>query len=251
YGSDTLHAQPVVRDIPERDEFKDGGRGYYRNISLVNLWATAPFLHNNAIGPELCGKPANAENDFARARYVGADGKPLAQQPPCVPFDPSVEGRFQLYKRSMYELLHPKERGLKTTLTDADIIIDLGLRSWDGSQEKIRVGFGPVTIPKGIHAGFLNGLQHKQFVGDLFLAVDNPSRLEAEGKKDRVPELKEIAKRLAAEPSKFVDVIREKKPFLEKYYQTCMAEIENDGHRFGEDLPEADKKALTAFLATL
>ncbi|MGZ5111250.1 MAG: hypothetical protein ACXWGX_17050, partial [Usitatibacter sp.] len=251
YGSDTLHAQPVVRDIPERDEFKDGGRGYYRNISLVNLWATAPFLHNNAIGPELCGKPANAENDFARARYVGADGKPLAQQPPCVPFDPSVEGRFQLYKRSMYELLHPKERGLKTTLTDADIIIDLGLRSWDGSQEKIRVGFGPVTIPKGIHAGFLNGLQHKQFVGDLFLAVDNPSRLEAEGKKERVPELKEIAKRLAAEPSKFVDVIREKKPFLEKYYQTCMAEIENDGHRFGEDLPEADKKALTAFLATL
>jgi len=27
--------------------------------------------------------------------------------------------------------------------------------------------------------------------------------------------------------------------------------VENDGHRFGEDLPEADKKALTAFLATL
>jgi hypothetical protein len=251
YGSDTLHAQPVVRDIAERDEFKDGGRGYYRNVSLVNLWATAPFMHNNAIGPELCGKPANAENDFTRARYVGADGKPLAQQPACVPFDPSVEGRFRLYKQSMRELLHPNERGVKTTLTDADIIFDLGLRSWDGSQEKMKVGFGPVTIPKGAHAGFLNGLQHKQLVGDLFLVVNDRSRLEAEGKKDRVPELQEIAKRVAADPSKFLAVIREKKPFIEKYYQTCMAEIENEGHRFGEDLPEADKNALTAFLATL
>ena len=29
------------------------------------------------------------------------------------------------------------------------------------------------------------------------------------------------------------------------------AEVENDGHRFGEDLPDADKKALIAFVATL
>ncbi len=251
YASDTLHAQPAVRDVPESDGFKDGGRGYYRNISLVNLWATAPFMHNNAIGPELCGKPANAENDFARSRYVGADGQPLAQQPPCVPFDPSVEGRFKLYKQSMHELLHPKERGAKATLTDADIILDLGLRSWDGTQEKMRFGFGPVKIPKGAHAGFLNGLHHKQFVGDLFLAVHDPSRLEAEGKKDRLPELQAIAKGVAANPAKFVELLRDKKPFLEKYYQTCTAEIENEGHRFGEDLPEADKSALTAFLATL
>jgi hypothetical protein len=151
----------------------------------------------------------------------------------------------------MYELLHPKERGVKATLTDADIIIDLGLRSWDGRQEKMRFGFGPVTIPKGVHPGFLNGLLHKQLVGDLFLAVHDPSRLEAEGKKERVPGLQAIAKGVAADPSKFVDLIREKKPFLEKYYQTCMAEIENEGHRFGEDLPEADKSALTAVLATL
>jgi hypothetical protein len=151
----------------------------------------------------------------------------------------------------MRELLYPSERGVKATLTDADIVIDLGLRSWDGSQEKIRAGFGPVTIPKGTHPGFLNGLQHKQLVGDLFLVVNDPSRLEKEGKKDRVPELQAIAKRLAAEPSKFVEVLREKKPFIDKYYQTCMAQIENEGHRFGEDLPDADKNALTAFLATL
>jgi hypothetical protein len=251
YGSQTLHAQKIVPDIPERDEFKDGGRGYYRNISLVNVWATAPFMHNNAIGPELCGKAANAENDFGRARYVGADGKLLASQPACVPFDPSVEGRFALYKRSMHELLHPKERGIKSTLTDSEIVIDLGLRSWDGREEKTRFGFGQVTIPKGVHPGFLNGLLHKQLVGDLFLAKHDPKRLEAEGKKERIPELQAMADALIAKPSRFVDLIREKKPFLDKYYETCMAQVENEGHRFGEDLPEADKKALTAFLATL
>ena len=34
-------------------------------------------------------------------------------------------------------------------------------------------------------------------------------------------------------------------------YSSCTADVENDGHRFGEDLPDADKKALIAFLATL
>lgn len=27
-----------------------GGPGYYRPASLISLWATAPFLHNNALG---------------------------------------------------------------------------------------------------------------------------------------------------------------------------------------------------------
>ena len=29
----------------------DGGRGYYRNVSLLSIWAHAPFLHNNTLGP--------------------------------------------------------------------------------------------------------------------------------------------------------------------------------------------------------
>jgi cytochrome c peroxidase len=27
-----------------------GGRGYYRTASLVGVWATAPFFHNNGVG---------------------------------------------------------------------------------------------------------------------------------------------------------------------------------------------------------
>jgi hypothetical protein len=54
YGSETLRARAPDPD-PGIKEPHDGGRGYYRNISLLSLWAHAPFMHNNAIGPELCG----------------------------------------------------------------------------------------------------------------------------------------------------------------------------------------------------
>jgi hypothetical protein len=45
--------------------------------------------------------------------------------------------------------------------------------------------------------------------------------------------------------------LRAQWPFIEKYYVNSKARIENDGHTFGEDLSDSDKKALTAFLATL
>jgi len=251
YGSETLRGRAVVADIPERKESKDNGRGYYRNISLLNVWATAPFMHNNAIGPEICGKPKNAENDFFRSRYVDASGKPVDPQPQCMVYDPSVSGRFELYKKSMYDLLHPKERGIKQTLTDYDVVVDIGLRTWDGKTEKAVLGTGTVVMPKGSPAGLLNGFEHKQFIDDLFLAVRDPSKLEAAGKKDIVPELQAIANDLRKNPARFVDVLKERSAFIQKNYETCTQIVENEGHRFGEDLPEADKKALTAFLATL
>jgi len=48
YASETYHNRPPDAGIPDPS---GGGRGYYRNISLLNLWAIAPFMHNNALGP--------------------------------------------------------------------------------------------------------------------------------------------------------------------------------------------------------
>ena len=42
-----------------------------------------------------------------------------------------------------------------------------------------------------------------------------------------------------------------KRRFLLDVYSSCTATVENEGHRFGEGLSAADKKALTAFLATI
>jgi hypothetical protein len=60
-----------------------GGRGYYRTPTLANMWATAPFLHNNSVGL------------FSN--------------------DPSVAGRLAAFQDAMNELLWPERRpGLKT-----------------------------------------------------------------------------------------------------------------------------------------
>jgi hypothetical protein len=59
------------------------GRGYYRTPSLVNVWATAPFLQNNSVG-----------------LYSG---------------DPSVAGRLAVYDSAMNMLLWPDRRqGVKS-----------------------------------------------------------------------------------------------------------------------------------------
>jgi hypothetical protein len=55
-----------------------GGRGYYRTASLVGLWATAPFFHNNGVG-----------------RHV---------------HDPSVDGRLEAFEDAAEQLLWPERR---------------------------------------------------------------------------------------------------------------------------------------------
>lgn len=55
-----------------------GGRGYYRTASLVGIWATAPFFHNNAVG-----------------RHV---------------HDPSLEGRMRAFEDAAEQLLWPERR---------------------------------------------------------------------------------------------------------------------------------------------
>ncbi len=41
---------PLIGGLSFGERKIEGGPGYMRNISLLSVWATAPFLHNNAIG---------------------------------------------------------------------------------------------------------------------------------------------------------------------------------------------------------
>ncbi|MCB1938767.1 MAG: cytochrome c [Rhodocyclaceae bacterium] len=265
YGSETLRAQPAD---PNLKEPADGGRSYYRNISLLNLWAHAPFMHNNAVGPELCGNPANKANDFyaMRPRYV--DGKDLSllppeQQPACWAYDPSVEGRFALYKASMDALLNPDQRVPKVTLLNEDVTLRVGPRLWDGTEKEKLLGFS-LTIPaqidgRGVNAGTVGNFQHKAFVVDLVQAKFKPKEVEArlvqqwgeeEGKRI-LADLKGITEEVTKTPNGLVEALKKRPYLVKQIYSSCFAEIENAGHRFGEDLSDADKKALIAFLATL
>jgi len=256
YGSETLRARPPDPNIREPH---DGGRGYYRNISLLSLWAHAPFLHNNSVGPELCGNPANKANDFYRSPYVDASKQTLAvdKAPGCWGYDPSVEGRLKLYVASMHDLLYPSQRVPKLSRFDKDVRMALGPRIWDGKEEKQMLGL-TLVLPAGISTGGVASFQHKVFVNDMILARLEPSAFdeklarqfgEVEGKRIAA-ELRAVTGKIAKEPDRMVEAIRGL-PHLVAIYSSCTADVENEGHRFGEDLSDSDKKALIAFLATL
>ncbi len=69
---------PRDPDKPIEFELKGGGRGYYRTPTLISMWATAPYLHNNALGA-----------------YIK---------------DPSVRGRLLAYQDAAEKLLWPERR---------------------------------------------------------------------------------------------------------------------------------------------
>jgi mono/diheme cytochrome c family protein len=252
YGSETLRDRKVDPTLPVP---ADGGLGYYRNISLLSLWAHAPFMHNNAIGPELCGKPRNPENDFYRSPYVDQKGKPQIGAPACWSYDPSVEGRYRLFKASVDALLNPGRRVPKITTLDEDIVIAVGPRIERDGKE---TGIG-LVIPAGLPVAYLGNLDHKGLVADIVNVHVNPkrldekyaSRLDAAEIQALADELREMTKGFKNSSDHLIQGLAEHKPMLEKYYLNSTATVENVGHDFGEGLSDTDKRALTAFMATL
>jgi hypothetical protein len=92
FSSETYKTRPAPGPIQvwnpytEADEtfsFPADGRGYYRTPSLISIWATAPFLHNNSVG-----------------QFNG---------------DPSVKGRIEAFNDAIEKLLWPEKR-LGTTV---------------------------------------------------------------------------------------------------------------------------------------
>jgi len=73
-----------ARPIKFKPKNKNVGPGYYRTPSLVSLWSSAPFLHNNALG-----------------KFTG---------------DPSVAGRMEAFTDAAEKLLWPEKRLNKASI---------------------------------------------------------------------------------------------------------------------------------------
>lgn len=265
YASETYRRRPPLT-LPmsiegERVDFSlpaDGGRGYYRNISLLSLWAFAPFMHDNGIGPELCGGPEDPSH--------------------CRRFDPSVEGRYQLFKDSMDQLLNSHKRSRKITRTTE-------------ARHKGPLGM-ELRFPPGKPAALIGNFRHKEFINDFktFLAdikpdlpksKSNPDQFTSDFQKalvdpERFKTLKsrfvsrfgptkgqEYAKaaliafgQILANPTNLLNKAHE----LSAVYSNSVDLDENKGSPSGHPLyelfeegrlSEQDKLDLTAFLATL
>ncbi len=102
-------------------ELPDGGRGYYRTPTLVSIWATAPFFHNNSLG--IYNK------------------------------DPSVRGRVLAFEDAMKKLLWPELREYQIKRTTMDSYLKLPetesrTRGIPRLKDKIRAAVRDKLIPE-------------------------------------------------------------------------------------------------------
>lgn len=191
----------------------DGGPGYYRVPSLIGIWATAPFLHNNAIG-----------------KYTN---------------DPSVSGRLAAYQDAMEKLLWPEKRaGVNSILrTAADSYIEIPssylpqVLAGYARDGFLKIGPIPAGTPINLLANAdLDFSDPDKEIDRIKLIVKVQSSL-----------LRIRAEKLSRDETN--EVLMELVPDLLRISK-CPDFIEDRGHLFGTQLSDADKRALIEFVKT-
>ena len=148
------------------------------------------------------------------------------------------------------------ERTHKNALLDEDVIIDVGPRLKMGDAE---TGFR-LRIPKGTPVAMIANLDHKRLIGDIVLVMTDQAQLRSKYRttfesEEEIAEfvngLQELLGDIREQPGNAITILRKHRPFVQGHYSRSRAPVENAGHPFGGGLSEQDKRALTAFLATL
>lgn len=225
FSSETYKSLPSVGDIEvwnpytERNEkfpLPAGGPGYYRTPSLISLWTSAPFLHNNALG-----------------KYTG---------------DPSVKGRMAAFDDAAEKLLWPEKRLGKDSIwrTSQECQLQIQLAAVPSA---LRVLLKPHADPDGY---FRLGPIPPGTPVNLIANIDPKSSL-----RELVTLCVKIKKTLVDAKLRNLDadgvralMRREVAPALWNVSK-CPDLVEDRGHEFGSELPDADKRALIEFLKTL
>ena len=133
-----------TRPIKFRPKDKNTGPGYYRVASLVSLWSSAPFLHNNALG-----------------KFTG---------------DPSVAGRMEAFNDAAEKLLWPEKRLGKASIwrTQNECFLHLRkefvpkpLQGFADKDGYLKIGPIPKDTPVNLLANLEPDFQHM----DLFVGI--------------------------------------------------------------------------------
>jgi mono/diheme cytochrome c family protein len=226
FSSETYKTLPQIEPITVKHpldnsdvtfRIQGGGPGYYRPPSLISLWSSAPFLHNNTVGPR-------------------------------EPADPSVEGRMKAFNESIDELLllNVKERKplvWKTTAASyiripqsyapevlQKLIVDPRLKDANGNYQ---IGPIPQNMPVNLLSNVNLGGNERDLVR-LGLSI--------------TAALIEIRlKNLQGEAA--TARLRETVPHLMKV-NSVPDFVVNRGHMYGTQLPREDKLALIELLKT-
>ncbi len=235
-GTLTLH-DPITMQ-PFEWQAPGGGRGYQRVPSLVSIWSTAPYLHNNEIG--------------------------------LFNSDPSTAGRMAAFDDGMHKLLWPETRPGTIHRTDrvtylkaatqtislpwyarplarpllSDNPLSAGLRSvigLGGLVEGSNIVVGP--IPKGTPVNLISNLNVD--LGEEGVGLWRMLRFLSKTKHT----YQEIA-RAGLDEAQATARLKELAPELMALSVCPDFEVDR-GHPFGTTLPDADKTALVEYVKTL
>jgi cytochrome c1 len=225
FSSETYKNLPSVGDIEvtnphsgamEKFTMPDGGPGYYRTASLISCWSSAPFLHNNSLG-----------------EFTG---------------DPSVKGRMTAFNDAAEKLLWPEKRSniiwrtsqecnlqIQAAVLPALLRLDLKAKHLIDPDGYFRIG----PIPEGTPINLLANVDPEAGKTDLLALC---IKLKTALAKIKVENLDAAAAK---------ELLRtEVAPELWKVSK-CPDFVEDRGHYFGSELPDADKLALIEYLKTL
>jgi len=193
-----------------------GGPGYYRTASLISVWATAPLLHNNMLG-----------------KFTG---------------DPSVAGRLDAFNDATQKLLWPEKRpgtnSIWRTTRECNLQIQLavipeplrtGLKSFADPDGYFRIG----PIPQGTPINLLGNIDPEADPANLVKLCLKMKTVLLEIK---IKNLDAGAAAALMKNELAADLLKVSK---------CPDFVEDRGHYFGSELPDADKLALIEFLKTL
>ncbi len=225
FSSDTYKKLPPVEDIEvynpytgQMQPFKSpsGGPGYYRPASLISLWTSAPFLHNNALG-----------------KFTG---------------DPSVAGRMAAFNDAAEKLLWPENRLGKDSIWRTSQECNLQIQG-AALPEPLRTLLKPHLDADGY---FRLGPIPEGTPINLITNIDSDTEPVALVKlclKIKAVFLKIKLEHLDPEATKAL-LKEEVAPALFAVSK-CPDFIEDRGHLFGSELPDDDKRALIEYLKTL
>jgi hypothetical protein len=233
FSSDTYKNLPGVGAIEVWDPFTGqnkpwtvpgGGRGYYRPPSLIAVWSSAPFFHHNALGKHVHGVSVDERMDA----FHDAIRKLLWPE--------NRDGARSIWRTTEESWLQVPESYLHGPL--ARLLKDH--ITTDPKSGARAFAFGP--IPKGTPVNLLANtdleLSGIRKAGDLAGFLIHALRtMKAVKNKGLTGD--------AATKELMVLV-----PDLYKL-NACPDFIEDKGHYFGTDLPDADKHALVEFLKTM
>jgi hypothetical protein len=224
FSSETYKTLPAVGTIQVWDPFTGkerpwevpgGGRGYYRPPSLVSVWMSAPFFHNNALGKHVHGV--------------------------------STAERMEAFDDAITKLLWPERRlgkeSIWRTSTESWLQIPRSylprfLGKHADADGNVRIG----PIPKGTPVNLLantnlepGGFAHNRRLARLLVRTI-----------DALKDIKREGLGGDAATQRLMTLV----PDLYAL-NACPDFIEDRGHYFGTDLPDADKRALIEFLKTM